>query len=192
MRAPAGTLLALLLMLGPPPTSPATTLAPTPPAHSPQWSSAYDSYFRKYAKRFFGPGFDWHWFKAQAIAESTLDPAARSPTGARGLMQILPSTFAEIKTANPHFSHLEEPRWNIAAGIYYDRVLYDRWDTPPPLENRLAFTFASYNAGYGGIRRAAKRAARAGRKPDRWTQVEPHAPAETRRYVRRIRQLMGG
>ena len=29
----------------------------------------YDQYFSKYSKRYFGPGFDWHLFKAQAIAE---------------------------------------------------------------------------------------------------------------------------
>ncbi|MCK5784786.1 MAG: hypothetical protein KAH06_10080, partial [Desulfobacterales bacterium] len=32
----------------------------------------YDGYFSKYSKRYFGPGFDWRYFKAQAIAESRL------------------------------------------------------------------------------------------------------------------------
>jgi len=30
----------------------------------------FDRYFSKYSKRFFGPGFNWHFFKAQAVAES--------------------------------------------------------------------------------------------------------------------------
>jgi len=33
-------------------------------------------------------------------------------------MQIKPSTCAEIKEDNNHFLGLEDPRWNIAAGIY--------------------------------------------------------------------------
>ena len=32
----------------------------------------YDPYFSKYSKRYFGPGFDWRHFKAQAVAESRL------------------------------------------------------------------------------------------------------------------------
>ncbi len=36
----------------------------------------YDPYFSKYTKRYFGPAFDWTRFKAQAIAESNLNPDA--------------------------------------------------------------------------------------------------------------------
>ena len=46
----------------------------------------YDDLFKKYGKRFFGPGFDWRLFKAQAMAESNLSPTARSHCGARGIM----------------------------------------------------------------------------------------------------------
>ena len=59
----------------------------------------YDDIFRKYSKRFFGPAFDWHYFKAQGLAESGLDPKARSPVGARGVMQLMPGTYAMIKNA---------------------------------------------------------------------------------------------
>ena len=52
------------------------------------WSDKYDAHFRKYSKHYFGPGVDWHWFKAQAIAESGLKPGASSKSGARGIMQI--------------------------------------------------------------------------------------------------------
>jgi membrane-bound lytic murein transglycosylase F len=56
----------------------------------------YDKYFLKYSKRYFGPGFDWHYFKAQAVAESRLQADARSRVGAVGVMQIMPRTFEEI------------------------------------------------------------------------------------------------
>ena len=82
------------------------------------WPDEYDGHFRKYTKRYFGPYFDWRWFKAQAIAESGLDPDARSQAGALGLMQIMPATYEEITRDNPHFVTLDDPRWNVAAGIY--------------------------------------------------------------------------
>jgi len=164
------------------------------PANSEKWTDRYDRHFRKYTKRYFGPAFDWHWFKAQAIAESTLKPNARSRSGARGLMQITPGTFKEIRRSNPHYDTIDEPRWNIAAGIYYMRYLYDRWDSAdlsPPLENRLSFTFASYNAGFGGTRKAMRRAGKKGADAKRWPQVAPSAPKETRHYVQRILGMMG-
>lgn len=156
-----------------------------------KWSIKYDHYFKKYAKYYFGPNFDWHWFKAQAIAESNLQPAAKSEMGARGLMQILPSTFKDIRKKNKQFSNIEEPRWNIAAGIYYDRQMYRRWYRNIPSKEKLLFTFASYNAGFGNIRKAYRRADKkhdkeAEKNITEWKLVEPFAPNETKHYVKRI------
>lgn len=148
------------------------------------WSREYDHHFSKYSKRYFGPRFDWTWFKAQAIAESRLIHAARSQAGARGLMQIMPATFGEIRRANPEFASVGDPRWNIAAGIWYDRYLYDRWSRFSANE-RLYFTFASYNAGLGGIRSVLRKTGRV----KTWDDAAPHAPRQTRHYVRRIRHL---
>ncbi|MEJ2622343.1 MAG: transglycosylase SLT domain-containing protein [Candidatus Thiodiazotropha sp.] len=154
------------------------------------WSDRYDNYFRKYTKHYFGPHIDWHWFKAQGIAESGLRPKVVSPAGAKGIMQILPATYQEIKQDNPHFTHIEEPRWNIAAGIYYDRMLYRKWKKGLPTEERLAFALGSYNAGYGNVLRAYRKAKESRGEVKSWLQVEDHAPGETRRYVRRIKALM--
>ena len=102
------------------------------------WTDRYDAHFRKYAKHYFGPGMDWRWFKAQAIAESGLKPDARSKSGARSIMQIMPGTFREIQKKNTHLKDVDSPRWNIAAGIYYDRQLYRKWVSPPPPARRGA------------------------------------------------------
>ena len=151
------------------------------------WTDKYDQHFRKYSKHYFGPGFDWRWFKAQAVAESGLKPDARSKSGARGIMQILPSTYREIREDNPHMKDIDSPRWNIAAGIYYDRVLYKRWKSPPSGDERLYFAFGSYNAGYTRIKNTF-------RKVDpptaTWEHIEHHVPGQTRHYVKRIRALM--
>ena len=157
-----------------------------PSVDSGHWTSKYDKYFIKYSKRYFGPHFDWHWFKAQAIAESNLKPDAESWVGARGIMQIMPPTFEEIQGKNPHFTNIDTPRWNIAAGIYYNKMLYRQWKGNLPEQQKLFLAFASYNAGLGNIRKAYKRS-----PPPikRWEDIAQRAPAETRGYVKRIRGL---
>ncbi len=157
------------------------------PVHSGKWTDKYDRHFKKYSKRYFGPLFNWHWFKAQAIAESALNNDAESHVGARGLMQIMPGTFADISKQNPHFTQLELPKWNIAAGIYYDRSLYIKFKQTSE-QDKLYMTFASYNAGYGRILNASKLTAS---KEKNWNEIRPHLPQETRGYVNRIRTLMG-
>lgn len=153
----------------------------------------FDPVFRKYSKRFFGPDFDWRLFKAQALTESNLDPGARSHAGARGVMQLMPSTFQEVASRNPELAHVDATEWNIAAGIAYDRTLWRLWERDTVDTERTAFMFGSYNAGRGTIRRAQS-AALADRLDHRlWPSIETVAPKvprwryrETLGYVRKI------
>ncbi|MDH5446949.1 MAG: transglycosylase SLT domain-containing protein [Gammaproteobacteria bacterium] len=174
------TLLLLLGLLASP-----TAMAAEERVDSEHWTNDYDGHFKKYTKRYFGPHFDWHWFKAQGIAESGLRSNVTSHAGARGVMQILPTTYDEIKDKNPHFRDISKPRWNIAAGIYYDRQLYRRWNTLTEPE-RLYTVFASYNAGYNRIRRIYQRL---NKSDSKWQHIHPRLPKETRGYVKRIRKL---
>ncbi len=159
----------------------------------------YDAHFAKYAKRFFGPNFDWHHFKAQAVAESHLRPTARSHVGAVGIMQIMPRTFAEIKQKNPAIKgSARDARWNIAAGIYYDRLVWQTWKAKRPLQDRIDFMFGSYNAGKGHIIKAQKIAARNGMNPNLWQSIQKTLPQVTGRhsretitYVKKIKQIKG-
>jgi len=157
------------------------------PVHSDKWTDEYDRHFRKYSKRYFGPLFDWHWFKAQAIAESGLNADAVSHVGAVGLMQIMPDTFKEINDKNPHFAEVDKPRWNIAAGIYYDRLLYRKFPKTPE-QDRLYLALASYNAGYGRILNASRKLET---EAPLWLEIKPYMPRETQAYVGRIKKLMG-
>jgi membrane-bound lytic murein transglycosylase F len=157
-----------------------------------QWPRDFDRLFRKYTKHYFGPHIDWHWFKAQGIAESGLNPKARSPVGAIGIMQIMPPTYREIRKKNPMLRKISEPRWNIAAAIFYDRLLYRKWRSKQNLNtgDRLQFAFGSYNAGHGRMLKAYRRAEKRLGKVRHWKQVAPFAPRETRAYVARIRRLV--
>lgn len=168
-----------------------------PNVHSQKWTDKYDEYFRKYSKRFFGVAFNWKWFKAQAIAESELVVKAKSKVGARGLMQIMPATFAEIKKKFPELKNIHEPRWNIAAGIYYDAYLYRLWTAKRPHDEKLKYTFASYNAGFNRILKAQRLSKTKGYDITYWEAVEKIAHEvenwnhhETIRYIDKIQKLM--
>jgi soluble lytic murein transglycosylase-like protein len=155
-------------------------------------SERYDPTFRKYTKRFFGPAFDWKYFKAQGFAESGLKADAQSWVGARGVMQLMPSTYHDIASHRPEFGAIDEPEWNIAAGIMHDRYLWQLWGNGVPETERHHFMFASYNAGEGTITRALA-VAKAKNGDPVWSSVEQIAPTvqrwrylETLGYVRRI------
>ena len=176
----------------------ATPPRPAPDAPRPvgRNSGRYDDTFRKYSKRYFGIGFDWRLFKAQGMAESGLDSAATSWVGARGIMQLMPTTFLEISSRNPEMSQIDDPEWNIAAGIFYDRQLWKQWAADSVENHRREFMFASYNAGRGTILSAQAMARRDSLDYRSWPAIESVAPkvrrwryTETLGYVRKIDSL---
>jgi membrane-bound lytic murein transglycosylase F len=156
----------------------------------------YDDVFSKYGKRFFGPGFDWRVFKAQGLAESNLNPEARSWVGATGIMQLMPSTFAEVQSKNPELTDVNHPEMNIAAGIYYDRQLWKAWKDHESARDRLSFMLGSYNAGRGTINRAKTKALEENLNGREWPSIKTVAPRvtkwrheETLTYVQRIEEF---
>ena len=156
-------------------------------------ASRYDETFRRYTKRYFGPGFDWRRFKAQGMAESGLDPDATSYVGARGIMQLMPATYKAISSRRPDFGAINDPEWNIAAGIMHDRYLWKLWSKSISEPERPAFMFGSYNAGEGTIKRARAAAKGEVGNDEQWAHIEQVAPKvprwryrETLGYVRKI------
>ncbi|MES3040571.1 MAG: transglycosylase SLT domain-containing protein [Pseudomonadota bacterium] len=145
-------------------------------------SISYDDHFRKYTKHYFGIGSDWRWFQAQAMVESEMKSHVRSSSGAMGLMQIMPRTFQEIRSRNPTYADPFDPHYSIAAGIYYNRQLYKSWAHVENEDERRKFMFASYNAGLGNVRRAAKRVG----NPVKYQTLEPALSAEPKHYVIKI------
>jgi membrane-bound lytic murein transglycosylase F len=173
-----------------PATDPVRPALSAPGRRSP---GRYDETFRKYSKRYFGIGFDWRLFKAQGMAESNLDARATSRVGARGIMQLMPNTFVEIASRNPEMARIDDPEWNIAAGIFYDRALWRLWEQDSVEAHRREFMLASYNAGRGTILRAQASARAAALDHRSWpdiARVAPHVSrwryGETLGYVRKI------
>jgi len=142
---------------------------------SPTRISTYDNLVKKYSRRF---GFDWRLIAAQIFAESRFREQVTSHAGAAGLMQIMPGTAKHLGL-DPQA--LLKPEQNIALGCLYDRQLYNKWKEIDEAQ-RLAFTFASYNAGHTRVLRAQKKSL----DPSLWEETKPHLPRETRGYVLKI------
>jgi soluble lytic murein transglycosylase-like protein len=129
---------------------------------------------------------------------SELNAAARSYVGARGVMQLMPSTYQEIQSKRPEFQSIDDPEWNIAAGIMHDRYLWRLWEPVVPDSDRTKFMFGSYNAGEGTITRATAAAHAKQLDESRWPNIEIVAPEvprwryrETLGYVRKIDETYG-
>ena len=128
---------------------------------------------------------------ALAYQESRLDQKLRSPVGAVGVMQILPST---AKDKNIGITGVEKLEPNIHAGTKYIRFLADRYfpeDENLSELNSVLFTFASYNAGPARVADLRKEAAAMGLDANVWfDNVEVVAAKrigrETVQYVRNI------
>jgi len=141
--------------------------------------------FREYAGRY---DLDWILLTAQGYQESRLDHSLRSPAGAIGVMQVLPSTGAEMEVGD--VTELEN---NIHAAAKYVRFMIDRYYDDPEIseQDRVLLALASYNAGPRRVRALRSEARESGLDPNRWfDHVEVIAARrigrETVDYVRNI------
>ena len=110
---------------------------------------------------------DWLIIAAQAYQESRFDQDKRSPAGAVGVMQVLPTTAADKAVGIPDISTLEN---NIHAGVKYLNWLRKTYFSDPVISplDQVLFSFAAYNAGPGNMRRARRRTEKLGFDPNRW------------------------
>ena len=110
---------------------------------------------------------DWLIIAAQAYQESRFDQDKRSPAGAVGVMQVLPTTAADKAVGIPDISTLEN---NIHAGVKYLNWLRKTYFSDPAISplDQVLFSFAAYNAGPGNMRRARRRTENLGFDPNRW------------------------
>ncbi len=135
--------------------------------------SRYDRYFRQYTDELFQGNVHWHWLKALAIAESSLDPDAVSLVGAAGIMQLMPATAAEMaEKMGCNGVDIFDPETNIRLGIGYAARCYKIFSKEKGLE-RVRFMIAAYNAGPGHIIEAQRITAERGVGTDVWEKVSP-------------------
>jgi soluble lytic murein transglycosylase-like protein len=78
--------------------------------------------------------------------ESNFQPRAVSPKGARGLMQLMPETAAQLGVRN-----VFDARKNVEAGVRHLRDLMDRYQA------NTSLALAAYNAGVEAVARCGRR-----------------------------------
>jgi hypothetical protein len=110
------------------------------------------------------------WIEAVLSTESAGQARAVSPAGAMGLMQVMPATWAGLRTRYGLGPDPFEPRDNILAGAAYLREMYDRYGD-------VSAMLAAYNAGPD-------------RADDYLASGRP-LPTETRAYVATIASALG-
>lgn len=136
-------------------------------ATSPEEMKKFDqtvTFFKQYASLY---GFDYLMIVAQGYQESMLEQSARSPGGAVGIMQVMPSTAAAPPISIPDIFTADN---NIHAGIKILHDISNKYFNDPAIDpkDRLLFTFAGYNAGPNRIAELRKLAAGRGLDPNKW------------------------
>ncbi len=126
--------------------------------------SRYDAILQRHATSI---GWDWRLLAAQCYQESAFDPRAVSWAGARGLMQIMPSTGAKLGLTDPW-----DPEQNIAAAAKYLKQLENDFSDITDRRERINFVLAAYNGGTGHVRDAMALAKVHNANPKRWRDVE--------------------
>jgi membrane-bound lytic murein transglycosylase D len=115
----------------------------------------------------------WVWI---AEVESSMDPKARSPVGARGLFQFMPATAERFGLSTSWPDDRTDPEKSARAAAEYLRYLHARFGSWP-------LALAAYNAGEGRVGRAIKAT---GNTDANFPAISKSLPAETRLYVPKV------
>lgn len=126
--------------------------------------SPYDELFKRYAKEI---GWDWRLLAAIGYIESRFDSDVRSWSGARGIMQVMPSTARAYKATDGPWTQ-PEGSISLATRIIADIEKSMRSRVQDPKE-RLKFVLAAYNSGPAHIYDAIALAKATGRNPQVWS-----------------------
>jgi membrane-bound lytic murein transglycosylase MltF len=121
-------------------------------------------FFKQYATEY---NFDYLMLAAQGYQESLLDQSRRNPSGAVGIMQVIPK-YAAAKPIG--VTNVNVAEGNIHAGAAMMRNIADTYFKDPAIDqkNKTLMSFASYNAGPNRIARLRKKAVADGLDPNVW------------------------
>jgi hypothetical protein len=101
--------------------------------------------------------------------ESRFQPRAQSPSGARGLMQLMPATANELaRELGRPVARVYDPELNIEMGSLYLLHMLDRYDGDETL------ALAAYNAGAGNV--------------SKWMAEDGELPPRSLQYVENVQR----
>lgn len=113
-----------------------------------------------------------------AEAESSMNPSARSPVGAKGLFQFMPETARGLGLSTFLPDERSDPDKSARAAARYLRGLHTKFGEWP-------LALAAYNAGEGRVSRLL-----AARRATTFAAIAGALPAETRMYVPKVCALV--
>ncbi|MBA3998970.1 lytic transglycosylase domain-containing protein [Brevundimonas sp.] len=116
---------------------------------------------------------------AIARKESGFEPQARSSVGAYGIMQVMPTTAAEL-AGDPGFVRDPQRLWNPAVNLRLGQAYIARMLSMGAFQGDLLRAVASYNAGPGPMLGALRRL---GPNPDPLLLIETIDVPQARAYV---------
>lgn len=154
------------LLLGFTPGASVLAQGATPVSQSEQ--GPYAAHIAEASQRFAIPE---RWIRAVMRVESAGDPHAISSEGAKGLMQVMPGTWAGLRRRHRLGADPFAPRDNILAGTAYLREMLDRYGNSGAM-------LAAYNAGPA--------------RYDDYLASGRALPVETRAYVAALSPLLDG
>ncbi len=133
------------------------------PSTPPGGISPYDSLFKAYSATI---GWDWRMLAAIGYCESRFNPNDVSWAGARGIMQIMPSTAKDYGLS---MDKITDPEANISTAVLLIKSLIKKFTPLIANENeRVKFILASYNGGVGHVLDAIALARKYDKDPQVW------------------------
>lgn len=109
-----------------------------------------------------------------AEVESSFNPKARSPVGARGLFQLMPATAKELGLSTFLPDERTDPEKSAQASAEYLKKLHAKFGDWP-------LAIAAYNAGSGRVSRALAKG-----KAQSFAEIAPALSVETQMYVPKV------
>ncbi|MDB5971957.1 MAG: rane-bound lytic murein transglycosylase [Hydrocarboniphaga sp.] len=164
----------------------AVALATHAQTRLPRYRAAFEKAARKY-------GLDWRLLAAISYQESHWDPAAVSPTGVRGIMQLTAQTALHLKVADR-----EDPLQSIGGGAMYLRTIIDQLPEEVAEPDRTWLALVAYNMGVAHLNDVRDLTSSLGGDGTRWLDVRGSLPLlgqpkwykQTRHGYARGRQAM--
>lgn len=129
--------------------------------------STYDNLIRNISEK---EGHDWRLMSAIAYHESRFTPDITSRSGARGLMQIMPSVARQFDVPT---EQVTDPKTNVwLANQLMSKIMNTlRFPAGTSDKDRMSIILASYNSGIGHVNDARRLARINGEDPNSWEVV---------------------
>ena len=130
--------------------------------------STFDPFFKKYAHSI---DWDWRLLASVSFQESRFLTDRVSWASAAGLMGLMPKTAEAFGLSA---DQINDPEMNIKAATGFIKKLNQFFASVEDREERILFVVAAYNSGPGHIQDAQALAAKYGKNPQKWEDVEQY------------------